>query len=441
MKARQHAHLLGLLGLSIFVGCTHIQEWRNNGKVGPDHHPPGAMTANEWQQHNNPYVISAGNAVADDSWWATFRDPEILEIVAAANSGYLPLKAAMLRVCEQGLQRKIAVGNLFPQQQEAFAEYSRIQFGDNGNRFGIPGFGQTFSLYEIGFNAAWEIDLWGRLRRIIESSDAELEASIEDVHDVRLCLTADVVATYTGIRVLQQRIQIARDQVAAQQETLRIAEARFKNGSATRLDVTQAQAIVESTRATIPPLETELRKGNNQLCLLLGIPTQVLFDENDLGDIPYTPDNVVAGMPCDLLRRRPDIRRAERKVAAQSARIGIAAAELLPTFALKGTISWQSFDFSDLFESASTAGAIVPGVRWNILNYGAVEKSCPRRAESTEAGDSCLSTSCSECQRRGRECADNILKKARGDDRDKESCGGHTGVSRNRYTAVPRRRG
>ena len=370
MGVKHSLRILTVFCVALTCGCSHFQEWRANGKVGPDHRAPTANVACEWQQFNSPYVIAGQNAVTDDSWWGVFNDPEILRFVDVANSGYLPLKSAMLRVQEQCFIRNIAVGNLFPQQQEAFGRYNRLQFGENGNQFGIPGFGQSFDLYEVGFNASWEIDVWGRLRRLVESSAAEVQASVEDVHDVRLSLTADVVSSYTLIRVLQQRIQIARDQVKAQQETLRLAEVRLKNGSSTKLDVTQATAIVESTKATIPQLESELRQANNQLCLLLGVPTQVLFDEGNIGDIPGTPEQVVVGLPRDLLRRRPDIRRAERKVAAQSAQIGVAAAELFPKFALRGTINWQSFKLSNLIESASNGGAIVPGFAWNLLNYG-----------------------------------------------------------------------
>lgn len=386
MSVKHSLRIISLLWLVSASGCTHFQEWRANGKVGPNHRPPTANVACEWQQYNSPYVIGTQNAVVDDSWWEVFNDAEILRFVSTANSGYLPLKSAMLRVQEQCFIRNIAVGNLFPQEQEAFGRYNRIQFGENGNQVGIPGLGQSFDLWEMGFNASWEIDVWGRLRRLVESSTAEVQASVEDVHDVRLSLTADVVSTYTLIRVLQQRIQIARDQVEAQEKTLRIAEARLKNGSATKLDVTQATAIAESTRATIPQLESELRQANNQLCLLLGVPTQVLFDDKNIGEIPSTPEQVVVGLPRDLLRRRPDIRRAERKIASQSAQIGVAAAELFPTFALRGTINWQSFKLSRLFESAANAGAIAPGFRWNLLNYGRLKnRVCVERTRLEQA--------------------------------------------------------
>ena len=365
--------------LVIFVaiissGCGHLHEFKRNGKVGPNYQTPGAKVASDWTVQNSPYVISATNAVDNNQWWTVFQDPEIDKMVSAANKNNLPLRVAILRVKEQQHLRDIAVGNLFPTSQ-TFNQYSRIQFGQNGNQFGIGGFGNTFNLYNVGFNASWEVDLWGRLRRIVESSEAQIDATIEDEHDVRLALISDVVATYIEIRLLQQRIKIAKDQVEAQQETQRLASSRFEGGTAGKLDVTQATSIVEATRATIPPLESSLQQANNRLCLLLGIPTRTLFDSNNIGDIPVASDSVVIGMPRDLLRRRPDIRRAEREIATQSAQIGVAVAELFPTFSLKGTIDWQSFKYADLIESGSQGGSIIPGVRWNVLNFGRLKNN------------------------------------------------------------------
>ena len=377
-----------LVLIPFVLGCSHLQEWNRSGRVGPEYQTPIAPVAPSWNQLNSPNVIAAANAVDQVHWWSVFGDPEIEQLVHHANANYLPLRAAILRVDEQLFRRKIAVGNLAPQQQEAFAEYQRRQFSENGNQIGINGLGNSFSLYDVGFNVNWEIDIWGRLKRLVESSDAQLQVSIEDEHDIRLCLTADVIATYIEIRVLQQRIQIARDQIRAQYETVRIATARFENGNSSKLDVTQAESNAETTNATIPPLVSQLRQANNKLCLLLGIPPRVLFDENKIGDIPFTPDNVVVGMPVDLIRRRPDIRRSEREVASQSALVGVAAAELFPTFSLRGTVNWQAFDLQDLFQSESNGGAIAPGVRWDILNYGRLKNNV--RLQESKLGQAIL---------------------------------------------------
>ena len=268
-----------LILIPFVLGCSHFHEWKRSGKVGPDYQTPIANVAPSWNQFNSPNVISANNAVDNCQWWSVFGDSEIDKLVHQANTNYLPLRVAILRVNEQIFRRRIAVGNLAPQQQEAFAEYQRLQFSENGNPIGIAGIGNSFSLYDVGFNVNWELDIWGRLRRLVESSDAQLQVSIEDEHDVRLSLTSDVVATYIEIRVLQQRIRIARDQIEAQNETVRIAASRFENGNSSKLDVTQAKSNAETTAATIPDLQSQLRQANNRLCLLLGIPPTVLFDE------------------------------------------------------------------------------------------------------------------------------------------------------------------
>ncbi|QDS90853.1 Cation efflux system protein CusC precursor [Rosistilla ulvae] len=352
-------------------GCGFLAQWKTNGhKVGPDHVAPTAAVAEHWIDFNNPKLISSQNGVDDENWWKMFRDPEIEQIVSAANSNYLPLRIAMLRIQEARLQRAIAVGNLLPQSQEFFAEFQRIQNSDNGNQIGIADLGNTFDLYQFGFNANWELDVWGRLRRQIESEGAKVQGTIEDRRDVKLSLVSDAISAYIEIRTNQDRLVFAHANIKAQQKTLELAESRFKNGSVSKLDVTQARANLEATRAAIPELERSLRVANNQLCVLLGLSPRDLIAQMGWAGVPNTPDAIMVGMPVDLLRRRPDIRSAERAIAAQSALIGVAAADLFPTFSLRGTINWQSFNFPDLFESASNAGAIIPGVRWNLLNYG-----------------------------------------------------------------------
>ncbi|QDV71288.1 Cation efflux system protein CusC precursor [Rosistilla carotiformis] len=367
------------VGLALWVvswllslgGCGYLAQWKTNGhKVGPDHVAPTAAVAEHWIDFNNPKLISSQNGVDDENWWRLFGDPEIEKIVSAAQTNYLPLRIAMLRIQEARLQRAIAVGNLLPQSQEFFAEFQRIQNSDNGNQIGIADLGNTFDLYQFGFNANWELDVWGRLRRQIESEGAKVQGTIEDRRDVKLSLVSDAIAAYIEIRTNQDRLVFAHANIKAQQKTLELAESRFKNGSVSKLDVTQARANLEATRAAIPELERSLRVANNRLCVLLGLSPRDLIAQMGWAGVPTTPDAILVGMPVDLLRRRPDIRSAERAIASQSALIGVAAADLFPTFSLRGTINWQSFNFPDLFESAANAGAIIPGVRWNLLNYG-----------------------------------------------------------------------
>ena len=235
-----------------------------------------------------------------------------------------------------------------------------------------------FSDWQTGFNLSWELDFWGRFRRNIESANADLDASVEDYDAALVTLLADVAANYTRYRTAQQRIEIARANVQIQENVLKLAEEKFQVGTSTKLDVEQARTVLEQTRSSIPAFEIVLGQANDILCTLLGSPPRNLADElgpcpgPDESAMPKTPEWVAAGIPADLMRQRPDVRSAERQIAAQSAQIGVAEAELYPSFYINGTIGYESQDLSQLLESQSFMGSIVPNFRWNILNYGRV---------------------------------------------------------------------
>jgi NodT family efflux transporter outer membrane factor (OMF) lipoprotein len=217
---------------------------------------------------------------------------------------------------------------------------------------------------------AWELDFWGRFRRNIAAATDELDANIENYDAVLVTLVADVAQTYVDIRTLETQIALARANVKLQQGTLQLTEIRFKEGATTDLDVQQAKANLAQTEALIPVLETALRQAQNQLCVLLGEPPYAIQQTIGSGAIPSTPIEVAVGIPADLIRRRPDLRRAERELAAQGERIGIAVAELYPHISIIGTYGLQSSKLSSLFEPQSQAGSIGPSLQWNILNYG-----------------------------------------------------------------------
>lgn len=191
---------------------------------------------------------------------------------------------------------------------------------------GRPAAGQYFSAWATDVNLAWELDFWGRFRRAIEAADADLHASVENYDDVLVMLLGDVGITYVEIRTLQSRLEAARANVEAQQGALRIAEVRFNEGRSTKLDVFQAQNNLAQTESAIPALELALRRASNRLCILCGTAPRDLEQELGIGPIPVPPIDVAVGVPADLLHRRPDVRRAERELAAQSARIGVAMA-------------------------------------------------------------------------------------------------------------------
>jgi NodT family efflux transporter outer membrane factor (OMF) lipoprotein len=381
--------LAGLVGAALLnSGCitTGPLEWIRNGlKVGPNYCRPPAPVVPEWIETHDPKVQ---NHHLDD-WWNLFQDGTLNALINTAYNQNLNLRVLGTRVLQARAQQAIAVGNIFPQAQQATGQYSRVALShntfNNPSAFSArepipPGalIGNFFSDWTAGFNLSWELDFWGRFRRAIESANAGLDATVENYDDALVTLLADVATNYVQYRVAQQRIKIARDNVRIQEGILALTEERFRIGTATRLDVEQARTILEQTRSTIPALQIVLGQANDTLCILLGIPPRDL--EPDLGPgpelgtnpMPNTPVWVAAGIPADLLRRRPDVRSAERQVAAQSAQIGVAEADLYPTLFINGTLGYEAADLSKLFESQSFFGTITPNFKWNILNYGRI---------------------------------------------------------------------
>jgi NodT family efflux transporter outer membrane factor (OMF) lipoprotein len=270
--------------------------------------------------------------------------------------------------------RNVAVGNLFPQSQGALGTYVRgqVPFNEIPPFNQAPGVSNEFNLFGTGFGALWEADFWGRYRRNIIARQSLLNASVENYRDALVMLVSDVARSYIQYRTFQQRLDYARRNVAIQKGTLDLAETRFRAGTATNLDVQQAESSLELTESTIPQLEIGLRQSANSVCVLLGMPVGDLSGMLEVHPIPHAPPEVAVGIPADLLRRRPDVRRAEREVAAQSEQIGIAQANLYPHIGIGGFMGYASTDLKDLFQSRSFTGFIFPTLQWNILNYGRI---------------------------------------------------------------------
>ncbi len=260
------------------------------------------------------------------------------------------------------------MGNLFPQSQQAYGDYMRTNLSKNAPNSVLPSF--NYDEWTLGTSLAWELDFWGRFRRAIEAADAHLDASVANYDDVLVLLLAEVAQQYTNLRTAEQRLEYARKNVEDQQKSLGLADFKYRNGATTRLDVTQGQSNLSQTQAIIPPLEAARRQAANQLCILMGMPPRDIEAQLGTRTIPLAPPCVAIGIPADLLRRRPDIRRAERQAAEQSALIGIAESELYPHFSISGSIYFDSANFSDLFDPRSFAGNVGPAFNWNILNYG-----------------------------------------------------------------------
>ena len=235
----------------------------------------------------------------------------------------------------------------------------------------FPGLKRSFDDWKTGFDLSWELDVWGRIRRSIEASDAALDAQIESYDDILVTLIGDVAASYIELRSFDERLELAEKNAELQAGSLDIAEKRNREGRVSELDVTQATSNHADTLALIPNLRQGRRLALNRLAILLGMtPFELEPLLRERAALPDAPKQAVVGIPADLLRRRPDIRAAERQVAVQSAQIGIAEAELYPQFGLNGEISLNAEHFDDLFSSPSNAGFVSPGIRWKILNYG-----------------------------------------------------------------------
>jgi NodT family efflux transporter outer membrane factor (OMF) lipoprotein len=371
-------------------GCvtTGPLDYLHNGfKVGPNYCKPPAPVAEGWIEANDPHVES--RQLQD--WWAVFNDPTLNSFIENAYAQNLNLRVLGTRVLQARAQQAITAGSIFPQTQEATGQYSRVGLShtafNNPAAFtagsptptppGLP-IGNFYPDWSAGFNLSWELDFWGRFRRSIESANATLDASVENYDSALVTLLADVATNYVQYRVAQQRIQIARDNLQTQERLVALAEQQFKVGTATSIDVEQLRTLLEQTRSTIPALQIALGQANDALCVLLGLPPRDLEPELGPGPgvdqtpMPNTPAQVAAGIPADLLRRRPDVRSAERQVAAQSAQIGVAEADLYPTIFINGTIGLEAGSLSQLFESRSFMGTITPNFRWNILNYGRI---------------------------------------------------------------------
>ncbi len=337
--------------------------------VGPDFQPPAASVQDNWIEKPDRRV--SNNEVKSD-WWCVFNDPTLNRLVRIGADQNLPVQIAGLRILEARAQLGIAIGELFPQQQEASGAATWNKISERAaNQAMLPK--HAFADYTLGFSATWELDFWGRFRRNIEAADATMTGTMADYDNALVSLTGEIARIYTELRTFERQLAIARENVRVQREGLQIAEARFRAGATSELDVAQQRALLENTIATIPELETGVQRSKNALSVLLGLPpggVEPLLHGPQR--IPAASPRVAVGLPAELLRRRPDIRVAEMRAAAESARIGVAEAELYPHFYLFGEIGVQASDVAKLFAPGSLFLTAGPSFRWSILNYGRI---------------------------------------------------------------------
>ena len=344
-------------------------------KVGPNFNAPDAPVHPSWIDADDPALQI--EQVDQQDWWKTFQDPVLDALVAKAAEQNLTLQILGLRVFEARALVGVAVGSLFPQSQTANAGAQEIRLSDNAEPVSnLPSevgslVDTRFQRYGVSLDAAWELDLWGRIRRGVEASEANLAASLATYDDFLVTLNGDVAGTYILLRTLEERLAVAQSNVAIQKRSLEIADVRFRNGVVTELDVQLATALLGNTAANIPLIEVGIRRTQLALSLLLGMPPSDLAEIlGGAGVIPTVPEQIAVGLPADLLRRRPDVRRSLYIAAAQSARIGIAKADFYPSFRLLGGIGYAADSTGDVFDSDSVAGVGGLGFSWKILNYG-----------------------------------------------------------------------
>lgn len=352
--------------------------------VGPDYIRPEAQEPRNWLEEKDPLLKSEAGDF--DRWWTAFNDPVLDSLIEMASQQNLPLRIAGLRILEARARLGIAIGELFPQSQSLGGNYAATDVSENTAN-SQPGIDFHYGSMDVGFDAAWELDFWGKFRRAVEADRSELNASIAQYDDIMVTLTAEVARTYILIRTQEMRLSIARENVKIQEQSLQITETRFKEGDVTELDKQQAKALLRDTQAAIPRIQADLRQSKNGLAILLGMLPGELEDILEAPKpIPSAPGELKVGVPSELLRRRPDIRFAEQQLIAQSARIGVAKADLYPHFSLFGSIGLQASDaeitaagfpggssLGDLWDSDSIAFLGGAGFRWDILNYGRIK--------------------------------------------------------------------
>lgn len=359
----------------VLPGCT---------MVGPDFVKPEAPVLDQWQEADG--AVLARKPAELIRWWEIFQDPVLDQLVVTAYQNNYDLKVVGLRVLEARAQLGIAVGTLYPQVQQANGGATYTRSSENAANTAAGDL--RFWKYDVGVNVGWELDFWGKFRRSIESADASLLASIAAYDNALVLLVAQVADTYITIRSAEEQLKVAHENVSIQQRSVQITEARFRGGDVGELDVLQARTQLLQTQATIPSLEIALQQAKNALSTLLGRPPGGLAEllGRPPGMIPAAPQAIVAGAPTDLLRRRPDVRQAELAAAAQSAAVGVAEADLYPSFGLSGFLGVIAADGTNttrtgksgvgqLLNSNSITFVGGPYFSWNILNYGRIRNN------------------------------------------------------------------
>jgi NodT family efflux transporter outer membrane factor (OMF) lipoprotein len=363
LKAAQSTALAALLTSCLLgiSGCT---------TVGPDYKAPKMATPTNWTSELQG-GLSGGAAETNllERWWTVFHDPVLSDLVERARAGNLDLRQAEARVRESRAQRGMARAALFP-TVGANASASRTAASKEA------GNGQTTDFFATTLDASWELDMFGGKRRSLESASATWQASQESLRDVLVSLLAEVALNYVEVRSYQELLSITESNVLTRSETYDMTRWRREAGLTTQLDEDQAKQSLEEVRAQVPTLRTNLEQAKYRLAVLTGQPPGALKDLlAQQKPVPGTPAEVAVGVPADLLRRRPDVRAAERQLAAQTAQIGVAKAQLYPNFSLVGTLGLESLEYANLYSASARAAQGLAKAAWAIFDGGSIRQN------------------------------------------------------------------
>lgn len=338
--------------------------------VGPDYRAPEVSAPTVWHSAMKDGLKSVSpEAVQLAHWWSGLNDPQLSRLIEEAASNNLDMKLAQARLREARARRGVSAADRFP----------TLNAGAGANRSGSSkemGLGGNVSdTWSAQFDASWELDIFGSKRRALEAAEASLGASREDLRDTQVSLLAEVALNYVEVRDYQARLTIAQTNLASQTETWQIALWRHKAGLTTQLDEDQARLSLEQTRAQLPTLQTGLEQSKNRLAVLLGRKPGELAELEAPAAIPQTPAEVAVGIPAETLRQRPDLRRAERQLAATTAQVGVATAALYPNFSLSGTLGLQALSSANLLQASARMFSVAANAGWVLFDAGRIRQN------------------------------------------------------------------
>jgi multidrug efflux system outer membrane protein len=341
--------------------------------VGPDFEPPKTEVAANFNEAAKAAVDN--NEFKGDKWWSSFKDPELDKLIVEAVSANRDLDSALARVNQARAVRQEAFLDLFP-TVTAEGDYARTRIPTStfaGNAFQASRSHITNEFYGAGFDAFWELDLFGRVRRGVEARDAESAATVADLRDGVRIVISEVARNYFILRGTQQQIEVAKENAKTQEQVVKIAQALFKGGQSTEFDVVRAKAQLSNTLAAVPSLEARAQGALYRLAVLCGKqPSQIDLELSKMKALPVYAGPITIGDPAGLLKRRPDIRAAEARLAAATAGIGVATGDLFPKVVFNGSIGYQASTVSGISSGDNDFYRILPSISWPAFNLGRV---------------------------------------------------------------------